>query len=388
MKTAALAALLAPWASPSGGTENPGTTAAPVLQLPLGARACGMGTAYTALASDVSAMYYNPAGLSTLNHDEISFTYFKGLEDQHIEHVAAAFPVPAAGLIGNGFATLGAGLLFSQNGSIEVNRTRPDGSFLDTRNLNAGGDMVATLSFAERAMETTWQEGRRSVPVSHFVGLNAKFIRSTLAQSYSATAYAGDFGYLAKAEDLGFSAGLSLLNFGSRMTFVQEGDPLPLTARAGIGYLLSLDAFEIPPSQAIQFAADGDYSIREESWHANLGAEYSAMKTFSVRLGYQFRRDIAGLCVGFGLSWMDASLDYAWSLTDFLGDLHRVGLTYKFGRVEPRERLAPRRPSIDRMPERPRIENLEKKTPAFTDPPKRRPRPSPQDTPEGPGWIY
>lgn len=41
-----------------------------------GARAIGLGGAFTALADDVSASYWNPAGLATLKASEISFSFY------------------------------------------------------------------------------------------------------------------------------------------------------------------------------------------------------------------------------------------------------------------------------------------------------------------------
>ncbi|HRU38780.1 MAG TPA: hypothetical protein P5511_02795, partial [Candidatus Goldiibacteriota bacterium] len=39
-----------------------------------GARAIGMGEAFTAIADDATAIYYNPAGLAQLDHNEVHWT--------------------------------------------------------------------------------------------------------------------------------------------------------------------------------------------------------------------------------------------------------------------------------------------------------------------------
>jgi long-subunit fatty acid transport protein len=52
--------------------------------LGIGARAPGMGNAFTALADDVHAVHYNPAGLSHLDRGQLSTSYSKlymGLSD-------------------------------------------------------------------------------------------------------------------------------------------------------------------------------------------------------------------------------------------------------------------------------------------------------------------
>src|SRR5262245_19441889 len=40
-----------------------------------GARALGMGNAYTAVADDASAIYWNPAGLASMHHDEVQLSH-------------------------------------------------------------------------------------------------------------------------------------------------------------------------------------------------------------------------------------------------------------------------------------------------------------------------
>ena len=46
------------------GVNKTGTTSAKFLSIGVGSNAVGMGGAYTAVADDATAMYWNPAGLS------------------------------------------------------------------------------------------------------------------------------------------------------------------------------------------------------------------------------------------------------------------------------------------------------------------------------------
>ncbi|MEK7381688.1 MAG: PorV/PorQ family protein, partial [Elusimicrobiota bacterium] len=371
-------------ASRASSAENIGVTAAPVLQVPLGSRALGMGTAFTAVASDSSGLSYNPAGLARLNAHEAGLTYIAGAGESVIQHLAYAGPTPLSGISGSGYTSIGASLLFSQSGTIEINRLRSDGSLQSSQSLPAGNDLVASFGYAERVGMTPLELREASYGIDHFIGLGGKFIRSTLVQSYSASTFAGDVGYLAGSREAGWSFGASALNLGGRLKYIEQADPLPSTLRSGIAWQTGVRSIH-----HVVAALDGDYVLDEKVWHVNAGLEYFWLKSYGFRLGYQFHRgDAVGLTTGFGLRWKGRILfDYAWALGDSFGNAHRVTLTYRFAGVPPSVRGRQRRPFIEAAPERERMRGLEEKKPAESDIP--RPRAVPRDRSQGvPGWIY
>ncbi|MCK5453348.1 MAG: UPF0164 family protein, partial [Calditrichia bacterium] len=73
------------YAQSSGGQSKTGITAATFLSIEIGARAKSMGGAYVALANDVSALYWNPAGLTTLGQNAIMFTHSEWLADVNLD---------------------------------------------------------------------------------------------------------------------------------------------------------------------------------------------------------------------------------------------------------------------------------------------------------------
>ncbi len=62
-------------------SQDKGTTGATFLKLGAGARAIGMGSAFTGLSDDASAIYWNPAGLGFTKRWELSFNYQKHFAD-------------------------------------------------------------------------------------------------------------------------------------------------------------------------------------------------------------------------------------------------------------------------------------------------------------------
>src|SRR5689334_8512028 len=70
-----------------------GTTGAEILKIGVGARAIGMGEAYTAQADDVSSLYWNPAGLALMQERQASFMYDKMYQDLSFQNANIGIPL-------------------------------------------------------------------------------------------------------------------------------------------------------------------------------------------------------------------------------------------------------------------------------------------------------
>src|SRR5258706_10649277 len=152
------------------GSDQVGTSGAAFLKIGPGARPAGMGEAFTGVADDIHAIFYNPAGLATLKHPELTAMHMQWFQSINYEFAAFAYPTETHGTWGFALSNL-----HTDN----IDRRTED---TDTAiNQFSASDNAYWLSYA--------------YPITSrlSVGGNAKYIRQTL-DSTSASAYAVDGG--------------------------------------------------------------------------------------------------------------------------------------------------------------------------------------------------
>jgi len=76
---------------------NEGTTGAQFLKILVGSKATAMGGAFVSIADDPSALYYNPAGIATMNKMGILLNYVKYPAEISYSYVGFVSPMGIAG---------------------------------------------------------------------------------------------------------------------------------------------------------------------------------------------------------------------------------------------------------------------------------------------------
>lgn len=284
--------------------KGAGSSAGITLLQPISARVSGMGEAYSSLSGDLSCLHYNPAGLSTLERQTVSFMYQRGLADDNFTTL----------LYGKkcSFATLGASIVYYDTGKIEM--------------YNTEGDLISKVGQKDVVFTIGGAKEIKGFPV----GLNLKFISSEIFGE-SAAAFAVDLGgqYKRELANGQLQAGISLQNLGTELTYIDEGESLPLTIRPGISYGKEFSR------NAVLVACDIPYYVNEEEMLILLGVEYTYNKLFSLRGGYRLNTDDADkedepINIGMGLTWKNYALDYAVGITEDLSMPHRISVQVKF----------------------------------------------------------
>src|SRR5262245_35550558 len=79
------------------GGQRAGTSSGSFLKIGVGARAVGLGESYVAVANDPSTIYWNPAGLASLQRSELLLSHVEWPAEIRYEHGAWAVPVRRLG---------------------------------------------------------------------------------------------------------------------------------------------------------------------------------------------------------------------------------------------------------------------------------------------------
>ena len=312
-----------------------GTSAAAFLEIGVGARAIAMGGAYASVATDVSALYWNPAGISRSLQMRAEFTHSEWLAETSFDFVGIVVPIPRlSSAVGLSFCSL--------NYGEQPVRTieRPEG----TGEVYGARDFAIGLTYAF------------SLTDRFSFGLTSKYIQQRI-WSESGSAFALDAGIFYDTMLKGLRIGACMSNFGSEIKLggrnlrtIKDPDetitnydrvpvdyttssyPLPLLFRFGVSYEAIIGKYnKIIVSTDVLHPNNRTESIC-------LGVEYGFADMFYFRGGYQnlFERDtINGLTFGGGVAYsirgsMKFNVDYSWSDWGVLQNTQRftIGVTF------------------------------------------------------------
>ena len=265
--------------------NNPraGTRAFNFLKIEVTARPVSMGGAFTGLADDESALYYNPAGVAVLEGKHYILAYQNNVFDMQSGFIGYIHP-----------------LGYNKKASIYLNYLNY-GDFIRTDELGneegtfSGSDLVFGFGYAMN-LENDLQ-----------VGATLKLIYEKI-DIYSAHGFALDLG-LRKSLNYGrASVGVMIQNLGVQMSnFTKSGD--------------------------IVLPTDNDAYVA-------IGMELVEVKPLYLRLGWSSfgsnyktgasGDDLSGFTAGFGVEYNNMHFSYAITPQAELGTSHRITLTGSF----------------------------------------------------------
>ncbi len=284
-------------------SSGPGTTTGDFLKMNVGARAIGMGEAFCALADDVSAMHWNPAGLGFIFNPELETTHTFWLGGISHEFLGYLQPI-SRGTVGMNVSCL------HMDKMDRIKQGTSEGKFTVY-------DIYGGLAYGLPVTETL------------SLGFNLMGLQSTIDRD-TAYAFSSDVGIMLSTPKRTFSFGVAGQNLGTKI----RGDELPVNIKASLACKVKFPGQRVDLLIALDVnkPLEGDYNF-------SLGIEHSLLETFAVRIGYKYDLEknkldnLAGLRVGAGFHWKGLLTNYAWAPYASLGTTHRVSLGYRFGKA-------------------------------------------------------
>ena len=309
------------------------------LDLGAGARAPGLGDAFTALADDAYAVHYNPAGLAQLQRPEISAAYaalFLGLSDNTnlgISQFVYAQPIENGrqGTLGLDYERFSASnFYYEQAIGLSYGRLlwqdRYGGRLMAGLNLK-----YLTVGFGG-SLEATNALGPS--------GSTTGFVDPVLTSKNSKSAVGADLGLLYRFPQR-WQLGLAVMNVNEPNVGFASADKAPMSVRAGAawkGPWMALTG-EVRQEPATNGGTARQLVLGAERIFPTLTAGQ-----FGVRgsLGYG-AQDFEQLTLGLGYRINKIQLDYAFLMpfgtVQGTAGTHRISLGWYFGGPAPEEEL-------------------------------------------------
>jgi len=299
--------LALPTAVLAAGFAKVGTYGGQFLKIGVSARATGMGSAFTGVADDASAVFWNPGGLVNVRGNEVAVNHVVWPADIKLSSAVVAFNP----------------------------RSIPGTFAFSMRSLWMDPQLVRTAYNPEGTGET-FDSGSTSFGLTYArfftdkfsVGFTLNYLHMGLAET-AVNSGAFDFGVMYRIGIRDLKLGMAMQNLGGKYQFDERESKLPVVFKIGA----SINAFK-NERQALALALEFQHPA-DNLERANVGLEYSLNTYFFARAGYHINYDTDGLAFGFGAAIPTGEAtrlqaDYSGVDMGPLGLVHRFTLSVVF----------------------------------------------------------
>lgn len=282
--------------------QTAGNSGLAFLKFGFGARNIAMGNAGAAGSNDLSAMYYNPSRLVSVEGNEVMFMHNEWIQDVRSE---------VGGIKWNMFSIPWAvGFNVTTVGDLELRNEKPGDPIslfswnYFTGSLSSGFGVVENLDF----------------------GMTIKYLYEGILNDES-TGYGLDFGLNYFTPVKGLTASAVIKNLGSMSELRVEKTKLPSEFRLGGAYNFGLETAKLD----FVVAAELQKYLETDDIHLNSGGEIIYNQTFAARVGYQSGYESRDFTGGVGIIWGSLRLDYAYLPFSLgLGNANLFSIQFKF----------------------------------------------------------
>ena len=283
--------------------KKAGTAAAAFLKIDAGSRPMGMGGAFTGLADDINTLFWNPAGLTSIQDQEFSAMQNFSIGKVYTQALSYGQRLNEKSVWGISLQGVFTRVDFRQGPTADPDQEVTVGGF---------------------APGVSWAYQLRPQVA---VGLTAKAVVEQLSVE-NTLGYAGDLGVFLQPFGKTIGLGFSAQNVGQ----TNSNGSLPMIIRSGVS---------LHPEESISIVADLSYPLIDGYPILHLGFENWFSDLIAVRLGYnasQGENPRDGLTAGIGLrrrgrislEGIHFQFDYAIVPDPGLGHAHRIACLMRF----------------------------------------------------------
>ncbi len=281
------------FSSPAEAGEGDAGQPGAFLTYGAGARAMAMGRAFTGLADDATAVYWNPAGLSALSQNQAIVQYVSLVDGNNYQYLGYNHILPYIG-------TLGVGLIFLNQGEAEGRDSYNE--ILDSFTHNQLGVMLGFGSDITPLLAA---------------GGTLKIVSQTL-MNVSGTGLGLDAGIMYHPWPF-LNMGLAFRNLLAPVIQLKdEKEQYPMNLVLGVG----VKVFE----EQLKVDLDIAKNLEQDEVKLCLGLEVSPIPRLFLRAGI----DDTEIGMGAGYRYQGFALDYALGFQT-VEMMHKVALSYYFG---------------------------------------------------------
>ncbi len=276
------------------------------------ARNAALGESSVANADDINSVSINPAGLADAKGIQVVFSHSMWLFDTMMESFAASYQLTKIGTIGLSGRFL---LIPDIDDNYDENGNKLPGSI-------ESGDMMIGASY-----------GREIINRLN-AGISVKYISENLA-GVNGSAIAIDTGLIYKLTKE-INIGAAVLNLGSKVSFNDGENDLPMMVKGGIGYKMKFKEGRLLNNlnmgAGLKIPNDNNIDL-QAGIELNLGKSKKGFGA-SLRTGLksiQGKDFISNLTFGGGIQYSMLGVDYAFfSAGENVGTTHRISLLFKY----------------------------------------------------------
>ncbi len=297
--------------------QKVGTTSFQFLSVSPDARGAAMAGAFSSVARNAEAVYWNPAGLTSVNNFDLSVSYLRWFFDINHYSFAAAYNL-------SDFGTIAIEGLYTDIGEIEVTTVGALGNINGSYNPGLTGEVIHPH---QSAIGISYA---KSLTDKFAFGITAKYAYEDLVVE-SKGSFLFDGGLLFNTGFRTIKIAASIRQFGPDIKYLSNSYPLPQTFNIGIsGYVIAPTDGLIANAAGQKLLVSYDMiQPRDYDQQHGIGMEYSFNDMIFLRGGYRFNGDQQGVAGGLGIMFNNYNINYSYTdYGEFLKAVHRFTIGF------------------------------------------------------------